>query len=519
MDAAVVVKALLDDDAEGSFDQVFAEGQVLRQIDHPSIIRIQDCGYVDPARKGRPFLVMDFFAGQNLEEYVQDNGPLSVDDLMGMSRLVAQGMKAAHARHIWHRDIKPANLLVVQDEEGWQVKIIDFGLAMRHSLKGRSSGGRSSAGKSLVGHSIAGTIEYASPEQMGRLPGVEIGPYSDIYGFGKTCSFALFQTTQPLLKHWQSIPPPLAEFLENCLEEDPQKRPSSFANVLEKLAHLERLDRRPRKDQGIKARVSTALPNRDREPRKEKRTSRSGWVSRWEEEERSRRKDPTQEGLAMLVGPLPLWVWVTGGLGLLLLVMSGLLIMASALRAPVGPLSPPGGTASTPLALWTPEPGSRNVSPSAGTAPPLPPGVLTIKREGTPTFLTDLKEIKISGTAWLAKNGKMPMGEPMLVSGKKTPKGLCVETGEEAIVEYGCWGKATGFQTWAAIDDYSVDPPLNFAFIVLGDGRELWRATIVTKGKPQPCVVDLTGVQILQLRLVSKKGFHAVWIDPCVWLK
>ena len=66
MDGPVVVKALRLDDLERGPEKVFAEAQALRRLDHPGIIRIQDCGYVDPTASSRPYFVMDYFAGLTL---------------------------------------------------------------------------------------------------------------------------------------------------------------------------------------------------------------------------------------------------------------------------------------------------------------------------------------------------------------------------------------------------------------------------------------------------------------------
>ena len=63
---------------------------------------------------------------------------------------------------------------------------------------------KSSLDRTLAGSSIAGTLEYAAPEQMGKLKGIPVGPYSDVFGFGKTCCFALFGTPAaaiPLEEH------------------------------------------------------------------------------------------------------------------------------------------------------------------------------------------------------------------------------------------------------------------------------------------------------------------------------
>ena len=49
MNADVVVKTLTGDDLDRGVDQLFGEAQVLRQLDHPAIIRIQDCGFASSA--------------------------------------------------------------------------------------------------------------------------------------------------------------------------------------------------------------------------------------------------------------------------------------------------------------------------------------------------------------------------------------------------------------------------------------------------------------------------------------
>jgi uracil-DNA glycosylase family 4 len=226
--APVVVKTLGDVDLERGVDAVFTEAQVLRQLDHPAIIRVQDCGFASLDGESRPYLVMDYFEGVTLEEQARKE-PLSVADLRQVGRLMASGLEAAHGQGILHRDVKPANVLVRRSPDGsWEVKLIDFGLAQR--LTGRETFLAST--RSIAGTSIAGTLEYAAPEQMGKLTGVSVGPTSDLYGFARTCCFALFQTPQPLMRHWRSLPPELAELLETCLEEQPDRRPKSFGTVI-----------------------------------------------------------------------------------------------------------------------------------------------------------------------------------------------------------------------------------------------------------------------------------------------
>ncbi len=239
--APVVVKALMDGDLDRGIDEVFAEAQALRQVDHPSIVRLQDCGFA--GEDARPYLVVDYFEGTTLEEEAKKQA-LTAEDVRCVARQVAAGLQAAHARGILHRDVKPANVLVrrgpvgnglravpPQSEGPWEVKLIDFGLALRRTARETTV----ASTNTLIGSSIAGTLDYAAPEQMGKLVGVSVSPASDVYGFARTCCYALFQTPQPLPRHWRSVPDQLAELLETCLEERPEQRPQDFAAVLAQL--------------------------------------------------------------------------------------------------------------------------------------------------------------------------------------------------------------------------------------------------------------------------------------------
>lgn len=242
LDDSVAVKALLAEELEQDAAKVFAEGRLLRKIDHPAIIRMQDCGFADPEAQARPYLVMDYFEGHTLDDYVAANGPLSLEDGLALAKLLADGMKAAHGQDVMHRDLKPANVLVRKEPDGWKAKIIDFGLALkRETVEAVAGVSTSQRHKSLATSSIAGTVDYAAPEQMGWLAGVPVGPYSDVYGWGKTVCYALFKTPTPGSRHFKAkdVPDTLRELLEACVDDEPPHRPQTFADVLRRLAEVE----------------------------------------------------------------------------------------------------------------------------------------------------------------------------------------------------------------------------------------------------------------------------------------
>lgn len=242
LDDYVAVKALLAEELEQDAAKVFAEGRLLRKIDHPAIIRMQDCGFADPEAQARPYLVMDYFEGQTLEAHVAANGPLSLEDWLALAKLLADGMKAAHGQDVLHRDLKPANVLVRKGPDGWKAKIIDFGLALkRETVEAVAGASTSQRHNSLATSNIAGTVDYAAPEQMGRLTDVPVGPYSDVYGWGKTVCYALFRTPTPGSRHFKAkdVSDTLRELLEACVDDETPHRPQTFADVLRRLAEVE----------------------------------------------------------------------------------------------------------------------------------------------------------------------------------------------------------------------------------------------------------------------------------------
>jgi tetratricopeptide (TPR) repeat protein len=130
----VVVKAFHVTDMERSMDAVLQEARILGRLKHEAIIGVRDVEYADQAKQVRPYLVMDFFPGSNLETFVQEGDTLSPDHFIVVASTIAAGMRAAHQQNILHRDLKPANVLVRKEGDDWKVKIIDFGLALRRQV-------------------------------------------------------------------------------------------------------------------------------------------------------------------------------------------------------------------------------------------------------------------------------------------------------------------------------------------------------------------------------------------------
>ncbi len=286
-EAAVAVKSITDQNLDQDVGAVLREAHALDKLKHRAIIGLRDCGYADTTNKRRPYLVMEYFDGQTLQEYVEQNGAITLTDMLPLARILAEALAAAHGQNVLHRDVKPANVMVKRTANGWEVRLIDFGLAMRSSVLSDSMS--TARGHTVLGSSIAGTIDYAAPEQLGKLPGVKVGFPADVYGFAKTLCFALFQTTEPTIKHYKLVPEAIADLIGRCLSRDPKERPQTFEQVIAGLSAPAIAPIKAAPAAGIPAIPARKLPMvRDDAPRKRQRDD--------DDYDRSRRRNRDDDG-------------------------------------------------------------------------------------------------------------------------------------------------------------------------------------------------------------------------------
>jgi serine/threonine protein kinase/Flp pilus assembly protein TadD len=144
------------------------EARAAAMLSHPNLCPVHDAGEID----GVSFLTMACIEGRPLSEILQAGPPLSVEEAVRLTRLMALAMQEAHRRGVIHRDLKPANVMI--DLRGQPV-IMDFGLARRSP----------DTGDLRLTHSgvIMGTPAYMSPEQVNGALG-SMGPASDTYSLG-----------------------------------------------------------------------------------------------------------------------------------------------------------------------------------------------------------------------------------------------------------------------------------------------------------------------------------------------
>ncbi len=142
------------------------EVSVLSQLDHPNLPRLYE--YIQTP--GHWYLVMDFIAGETLEQYQSKapNGHLLLSEALDIGMQLCLVLDYLHSQQppIVFRDLKPANIM--RTPTG-QLYLIDFGIA-RYFKPGQA--------KDTV---ALGSHGYAAPEQYGKA---QTTPRADIYSLG-----------------------------------------------------------------------------------------------------------------------------------------------------------------------------------------------------------------------------------------------------------------------------------------------------------------------------------------------
>ena len=171
----VAVKALAPELARlpSARQRFLREARAAAAISHPHVVTIFAVDGTEEASLGTeratlPYLVMECIVGQTLHDKIKRQGALKTEEIVRISRQIAEGLGAAHKRGLIHRDIKPANILLENGVE--RVKITDFGLA-----RTVSDGGITHTGE------ILGTPQCMSPEQA---RGEMVDQRSDLFSLG-----------------------------------------------------------------------------------------------------------------------------------------------------------------------------------------------------------------------------------------------------------------------------------------------------------------------------------------------
>jgi len=265
------------------------EAKATSQLEHRNLIRLYDFGITDG---GVPYLVMEYFKGQSLSDFIDREGALPLKTVLALMIEICRGMEHAHQRGILHRDLKSSNVLLVapnESEQFWTVKIIDFGLA---ALPPTSVDGYKTKEGIMLG-----SPAYMSPEQARGTR--DIDERSDTYSLGcvlfecitGSVPFEGQTALATMMSQIESAPPTildvkpgaeraeeLSALVSKALMKAPEKRFQSMTEFKEALKSLlidveqqeELFDRPQVQAENFQAVVTTAVPERQDRSRKAK---------------------------------------------------------------------------------------------------------------------------------------------------------------------------------------------------------------------------------------------------------
>ena len=178
-DQTVAIKKIrLENEDEGMPSTAMREIAILRELDHPNIVRLIDVNY-NPS--GKQLSLIFEYVEYDMKKFMKTlTSYLPSDIIRKFIRQLLEGIVHCHNRRIIHRDLKPQNLLI--DAKRESLKIADFGLARAFSVPIRT-----------LTHEIE-TLWYRAPEVLLGQKEYSLGV--DIWAIG--CIFAELHERKPL---------------------------------------------------------------------------------------------------------------------------------------------------------------------------------------------------------------------------------------------------------------------------------------------------------------------------------
>lgn len=157
------------------------EAENLAKLSHPNIVKVFDVF----DENSTTYYVMEFIEGQDLDAYIKQQGGLTEEQAVSITKKVGMALAYMHSRNMLHLDVKPKNIMRKTDGEYY---LIDFGLSKQYTEAGEPESS-TTIGLGTPGYA---PIEQAGYKQDGTFPAV-----LDVYALGATMFKMLTGKTPP----------------------------------------------------------------------------------------------------------------------------------------------------------------------------------------------------------------------------------------------------------------------------------------------------------------------------------
>ena len=198
------------------------EIEFLKSIKHPNIVSYKDSGELVFEGKKFGFLVLNFIAGETLDQKISREKIESVYDLKQIISAVLNGLNYLHSlsEPIIHNEITPQNIMLDLSGDIPQAKIIDFGFArsFHQSLKSYNKEGLN--------------LNYVASECFNSF----YSPQSDLFSVGALMYHLLFGMP-PWFKDISKFKADRTKAEDIIIEE--RKKPISFPKVSEDIVDFD----------------------------------------------------------------------------------------------------------------------------------------------------------------------------------------------------------------------------------------------------------------------------------------
>jgi serine/threonine protein kinase len=118
-------KRYMDQIRERGTNFLIGEIEILRTWDHPHIIKLHEV-YEDNTHV---HLVLDMLEGGELLKKIWNKVTYTEADAIKIMQNILSAISYLHKKGIIHRDLKPENLILARNDDDYDIKIADFGLA------------------------------------------------------------------------------------------------------------------------------------------------------------------------------------------------------------------------------------------------------------------------------------------------------------------------------------------------------------------------------------------------------